>query len=89
MNWKIFLQSVFCEPTADGQAGKPSFSRLAAGLSLAFILGWGTALVRHTHAMPDLGGSCMLLGTIYGLNQGGRAAKAWLDGKAGKPDAAA
>lgn len=48
--------------------GQPSFSRIGAGLALAFSCGWITCIVRNTHALPDFGGVALFIGTLYGIN---------------------
>jgi hypothetical protein len=59
-----FWAWVFCEPD-----GTPSFSRVATAGVVAFVLGWVTHLVGHDHRLPDFGGVCLLIGTLYGINK--------------------
>jgi hypothetical protein len=58
-----FMAGVFTDDN-----GRPSFSRIGAGLALAFVCGWITEIVRHTHALPEFGGVALFIGTLYGLN---------------------
>lgn len=44
-----FWKGVF----SDGD--QPSFSRVASGILLAFAVGWVTAIIYHTHKLPDAG----------------------------------
>lgn len=60
-----FMAGVFSD---DGQ---PSFSRVGAGIALAFACGWITSVVLHNHALPDFGGVALFIGTLYGVNQAG------------------
>lgn len=48
--------------------GKPSWGRLGSATTLGFALFWVTRLVDHNHALPDLGGLSLLIGTLYGLS---------------------
>lgn len=68
-----FLKSAMSEPaTADGE-GTASFSRIAAGFIIAFVLTWVTYLVFYNHAMPDLAGPTLFMtggaGATYGANK--------------------
>jgi hypothetical protein len=56
--------------------GKPSFSRVATAVLIAFSLVWVTRLVEHNHALPDFTGLCFFIGTLYGLNKAAAAASA-------------
>ena len=80
-----WLGQAFCETKTDGTAGTPSFSRLAAGVSVAFVLGWVTCAVvvavihnfKNPAAppwqiLPDAGtfaGLASFVGTLYGINR--------------------
>jgi len=63
-----FMAGVFSE-----KDGTPSFSRIGAGMALAFMCGWITDIVRHTHALPDFGGAALFISTLYGLNLAAKA----------------
>jgi hypothetical protein len=62
-----FVKSIFSE---DGQG---SFSRMAQGFIVLMTCGWVTHVVWKTHAIPDLGGVSVFIGTgalgHYGLNK--------------------
>jgi hypothetical protein len=58
-----FWKGVFSEVD-----GTPSFSRVSTGLIVSFACGWVTAIVRHNHALPDLAGLALFVGTLYGAN---------------------
>lgn len=64
-----FLRSAMSEPTD----GSVSFSRLAAGFIIAFVLMWVTYLVFYNHVMPDLAGPTLFMtggaGATYGANK--------------------
>lgn len=80
-----FLSKAFSETNPDGTAGTPSFSRLAAGISVGFSLGWITAsvvvsvwhnfknpMVSPWQVLPDAGtfaGIASFVGTLYGINR--------------------
>jgi hypothetical protein len=65
MNWdKKFWRGVFSETD-----GTPSFSRIATAVLVAFAIGWVTALILRNHAMPDVSGLALLIGTLYGVNK--------------------
>jgi hypothetical protein len=57
--------------------GSPSFSRVASGVALAFVCGWVTAIVYRTHAIPELNGVCLFIGTLYGTNSALNAFKSF------------
>ena len=61
---KPFWKWVFCETD-----GTPSFARVSTAVTLAFVLGWITAIVRSSHAIPELGGPTMFLSALYGVNK--------------------
>ena len=60
-----FWQRVFCEPNG----GEPSFARVGTGVLVAFACGWTTAIVRWTHALPELGELGLFMTILYGLNK--------------------
>lgn len=80
-----WLGQAFCETKTDGTAGSPSFSRLAAGITVGFTLGWITTAVAaaayHNFKfhdappwpiLPDSGtlqGLALFIGTLYGINR--------------------
>lgn len=69
-----FLQAAMSEPPVAGAAqGIASFSRIAAGFIIAFVLMWVTYLVFKTHAMPDLAGPTLFMtggaSATYGANR--------------------
>ena len=57
-----FMAGVF----SDG--GEPSFSRVGGGFALCFACGWITSIVLASHTLPDFGGVCLFIGTLYGVN---------------------
>jgi hypothetical protein len=59
-----FWRGVFSE--ADGT---PSFARVATAVTLAFALGWVTAIVARTHQLPDFSGLVAFIGILYGINR--------------------
>jgi hypothetical protein len=59
-----FWKWVFCESD-----GTPSFSRIGTGVLLGFACGWTTALVRHNHALPEMGGLALFVTVLYGANK--------------------
>ncbi len=66
-----FVKSALSESPTEG--GGASFSRIAAGFIIAFVLLWVTYLVFYTHAMPDLAGPTLFMtggaGATYGANK--------------------
>ena len=62
-----FFREVFSE---DGQG---SFSRVAQGSIVLGVIVWVTYLVLKNHALPDLGGPSLFIGTgaagHYGINK--------------------
>jgi len=63
MKFFSFVAGVFTDDN-----GRPSFSRVGAGMALAFVCGWVSCVVRVTHALPDFGGAALFIGTLYGIN---------------------
>lgn len=57
-----FLERVFSDN------GEPSSTRVLTGMVVAASIGWVSAVVRYTHALPDFAGLSMFIGTLYGLN---------------------
>lgn len=49
--------------------GEPSSSRLLTAIVVAFACGWVTAIVKHTHQLPEFGGISLFIGSLYGLNR--------------------
>ncbi len=68
-----FLKSAMSEPATANGEGTVSFSRLAAGFIIAFVLLWVTYLVFYNHVMPDLAGPTLFMtggaGATYGANK--------------------
>lgn len=62
-----FLREVFSE------GGQGSFSRVAQGVIVLSVVGWVWYLVVKNHALPDLGGPSLFIGTgaagHYGINK--------------------
>jgi len=67
MKFWTFMAGVFSDN------GTPSFSRVGAGLALAFACGWVTAIVCNSHALPDFTGLTLFIGALYGANIAGNA----------------
>lgn len=59
-----FLKSVFSED------GTGSYSRLFSGVIVMFTCGWITHTVIHTHAIPDLNGPALFIGSGVGVHYG-------------------
>lgn len=59
-----FWTWVFCETD-----GTPSFARIGTAVLCAFAVGWITAIVRWSHALPELGGVSIFVTMLYGANK--------------------
>lgn len=73
-NWdKPTLQSLISE-----ESGKGSSSRLLSAIVVLTALLWGTIVVIHTKAIPDLGSLAVfvssVVGVLYGINKVSSAA---------------
>ncbi len=60
-----FLKQLFSE------SGEASFSRTGSFMALALACGWVSYIVWKTHALPNLQGLTMFIGTLYGLGKTG------------------
>jgi len=61
------LREVLSEPDGSG-----SYSRTSGFLIIVAVILWGSYLVIHNHAMPDLAGAAALVGSAqaaYGVNK--------------------
>ncbi len=72
-----FLRQLFSE-----ESGKASFSRSASYLALTASIVWVTNVVMHTHAIPDLAGVALFIGTLYGLGKAGAVITGVMNGGA-------
>jgi hypothetical protein len=68
-----FIKAAMSEPATALREGSASFSRVAAGVIIGFVLMWVTYLVLKTHAMPDLSGPTLFMtggaSATYGTNR--------------------
>lgn len=62
------------EALSDGET--VSFGRLAAGVSLCFVLFWATRVNIKTNAMPDLFGGTIFIASCFALSKGMDVAQA-------------
>ncbi|MGA9042309.1 MAG: hypothetical protein WB421_17380 [Terriglobales bacterium] len=61
---KPFWAWVFCETD-----GTPSFARIGTAVLVAFAVGWVTAIVKWSHALPEFGGLSLFVTVLYGANK--------------------
>lgn len=59
-----FWRQVFSE------SGEGSSSRVFTGFLIMAAVAWVTMLVYWNHALPDLAGLTLFIGSIYGINKG-------------------